>query len=141
MSSFNIPPAAEHFFRKTFFQNRNPHDGTPDNVGAENNKDVNVRQTAESGGQLNPAVQVRLDALIGSPPTFHKNAILKDYGTGLSRTTLNRAQRKAMLEAFFNYKGTILPPLTKAEKEECYRQLANKLPELTALIDSVYKPE
>jgi hypothetical protein len=91
--------------------------------------------------QLNPAVQHRLDNLIGVPPSFDKKGLLKNYGSGLLKSTITREHKKAMLKAFFNYDGTILPHLTKAEKDECYRQLINKFPGLTDLINSVYKPQ
>ena len=141
MLSFSTPLATRCFFSETLTQNTTSNNGALDNLGTESNKSTNAEQTANNGSQLSPAVQRRLDDLIGASTAFHKNGFLKNYGSGLLRSDIDNAQRKAMLDIFFNYQGSIVTPLTKAEKTECYSQLINQFPGLTALIDSVYKPE
>jgi hypothetical protein len=100
-----------------------------------------VKLTCDNYDLLSPVVQKRLDNLIGVPPAFYRGGTLKNYGSGLSKSIINNEQKKALLDSFFNYDGTILAPLTMAEKDECYRQLVNKFPSMTALLNSVYKPQ
>ncbi|MDR1114249.1 MAG: hypothetical protein LBL50_04070 [Candidatus Margulisbacteria bacterium] len=104
-------------------------------------KDAQIKLVNGNRSLLSPDVQRRLDRLIGIPPAFYRNGYLKNYGSGLSKSIINNEQKQALLDTFFNYDGTILAPLTTVEKDECYRQLVDKFPSITVLLNAIYKPQ